>query len=164
MIAESMRYSGYLGLALSSVALTACGSNEPAPVVEQIVIRAPGKPAANATMEQMQAQQGDAKVDLVALGEEAFATCSGCHNADPGGPNMSGPNLHGVVGREAGAVEDYPYSEALAGSGITWDRASLDRFLANPSGYVPGTGMVAGAVRDGETRAAIVAYLASTSE
>ena len=101
---------------------------------------------------------------MVALGEEAFQMCTGCHNADPGGPSMAGPNLHGVFGRKAGANPDFLYSDALVASGITWDYASLDRFLSNPAAYVEGTSMVAGAVRNGEQRAAIVAYLASTSE
>ncbi len=152
-------------MTLLAVSLAACSSNEPAPVVEQIVVREPGAPiiapAANATIANAKSA---ASVDLVALGEDAFQACTGCHNADKGGPNMAGPNLHGVVGRKAGAVTGYPYSDALAGSGITWDRATLDRFLTNPAGYVPGTDMVAGGVADGERRAAIVAYLASTSE
>lgn len=158
-----MRNNAILAAGLLTAALAACGSSEPEPVVEQIIIREPGAPVAAVEPE---ADEGAAtgEVDLVALGEEAFQVCTGCHNADPGGPSMAGPNLHGVVGRKAGAAADYPYSEALASSGITWDYASLDRFLANPNGYVEGTSMVAGAVRDGEERAAIVAYLASTSE
>ncbi len=144
--------------------LAACsgGDEDPPELVEQIIVREPGEPAANAAI----ADSPDAAgaVDLVALGEDAFQACTGCHNAEKGARNMSGPNLHGVVGRPAGALADYSYSEAIATSGIIWDRASLDRFLANPTGYVEGTDMVAGAVRDGETRAAIVAYLASTSE
>ncbi|MDY7099185.1 MAG: c-type cytochrome [Pseudomonadota bacterium] len=157
-----MRNNALLAAGLLTAMLAACGSSEPAPVVEQIVVREPGAPAANATMEQSAETAGE--VDLVSLGMDAFQACAGCHNADEGGPNMAGPNLYGVVGRKAGGVESYSYSDALAGSDITWDAASLDRFLANPSGYVPGTDMVAGAVRDGERRAAIVAYLASTSE
>ncbi|MGB3471223.1 MAG: c-type cytochrome [Erythrobacter sp.] len=152
-----MRNSAFLTVGLLTAMLAACGSAEPAPVVEQIIIREPGAPVADAGA-------APAALDKVALGEEAFQACTGCHNAEAGGPNMSGPNLHGVVGRKAGAVASYDYSDALAGSDITWNYGTLDRFLANPGGYVPGTDMVAGAVRDGERRAAIVAYLASTSE
>ena len=160
-----MRHRAIFGAAALTVMVAACGANEEPPkVVEQIVVREPGAPAANKTLAENAGTGGDASVDLVALGEDAFQMCTGCHNAEAGAPNMSGPNLYGVVGRKAGGLEGYPYSDALAGSDITWDRASLDRYLANPAGYVPGTAMVAGAVRDGESRAAIVAYLATTSE
>ena len=155
-----MRNNAFLAVGLLTLALAACGSSEPAPVVEQIVIREPGQPATTPAAP----AEGAGEVDKVALGEEAFAQCSGCHNADAGGPHQAGPNLHGVFGQQAGSKEGYPYSDALASSQITWDYASLDRFLSNPAAYVEGTSMVAGAVRDGEERAAIVAYLASTSE
>jgi len=157
-----MRMKAALVLGVASSLVAACGSSEPEPVVEQIVIRAPGEPAANAARKAATMEAG--KVDLVALGERAFAQCAGCHVAEKGARGMAGPNLHGVVGRKAAALDDFGYSNALKSSGITWDIAALDRFLANPAGYVEGTSMVAGAVGDGETRAAIVAYLASTSE
>ncbi len=159
---------GNLLAVMATGTLAACSQSEPTPVVEQIIVREPGAPvsaaAANATMAKASSANGTGSVDLVTLGEDAFQACTGCHNADKGGANMAGPNLHGVIGRKAGAVADYSYSDALSGSGITWDRASLDRFLGNPAGYVPGTDMIAGGVADGERRAAIVAYLASTSQ
>ncbi len=154
-----MRNKAFVAAGLLAVALAACSSSEPEAVVEQIVVREPGEPARSSDP----AGAGGA-IDKVALGEEAFSLCSGCHNADPGGPHQSGPNLHGVFGMKAGSKAGYPYSDALASSGITWDYATLDRFLSNPAAYVEGTSMVAGAVRNGEERAAIVAYLASTSE
>ncbi|MEM6828431.1 MAG: c-type cytochrome [Pseudomonadota bacterium] len=155
-----MRNKALLAAGLLTLGLAACSSSEPEAVVEQIVIRAPGEAPATAASPASEAGE----VDMVALGEEAFQMCTGCHNADPGGPSMAGPNLHGVFGRKAGANPDFLYSDALVASGITWDYASLDRFLSNPAAYVEGTSMVAGAVRNGEQRAAIVAYLASTSE
>lgn len=144
--------------------VAACGGSAEEPPVEQIVVREPGEPAANATIVANADSAGTAAVDLLAKGEAAFAVCSGCHVAEAGQPSAAGPNLYGVIGRQAGALDDFGYSDALAGSEITWDIATLDRFLANPSGYVPGTSMVAGGVSDGENRAAIVAYLGSLSE
>lgn len=154
-----MRNSAFLAVGLLTVMVAACGSSEPAPVIQQIVIREPGAAVADAAP----AGESEPVLDKVALGQDAFQACAGCHNAEEGGPNMAGPNLHGVFGRKAGSVEGYDYSDALAGSDITWDYATLDRFLANPSGYLPGTDMVAGGVRDGERRAAVVAYLVSTT-
>lgn len=156
-----MAKSAVLAAGALSAALAACGSSEPEAVIEQIVVREPGEPPASAVAK----ATGDVvKPDLVARGEKAFRVCSGCHNAEAGAPSMAGPNLHGVVGRKAGALDDYAYSDALASSDIVWNFATLDRFLSNPAGYIEGTSMVAGAVRDGESRAAIVAYLSSTSE
>lgn len=143
------------------VFLAACGGSAEEPPVEQIVVREPDTASNAATP---QAGETSAPPTLAAAGEAAFAVCSGCHVAEAGVASMAGPNLHGVFGREAGTLDDFAYSDALSSSAITWDNASLDRFLANPSGYVPGTIMVAGNVSDAETRAAIVAYLRTLSE
>jgi len=142
-----------------TLALTACGSDPAPDPVEQIVVREPGKPA-----KPVPTAAAAEAIDLAAKGEAAFAVCSGCHVAEKGAESMAGPNLYGVVGRKAAALDDFAYSEALAGSGITWTEAELDAFLANPTGKVPGTSMAAGAVSDAETRAAIIAYLGSLSE
>ena len=163
-------------LLVSAALLAACGSDSEAvePPVEQIIVREPGTraaavigaaPAANAVRSEMAAAQSGSggALALIAAGKAAFGACTGCHAIEAGKASGAAPNLHGVVGRKAGGLSDFSYSEAMAGSGIVWDRASLDRFLANPAGYVAGTQMVAGGVRDAERRAAIVAYLASTS-
>lgn len=137
-------------LVLATLTLAACGSKAEDPV-EQIVVRKPGEAAAAAP----------AATDLVAKGKAAFAACSSCHAVAPGAASGIGPNLHGVVGRKAGSLAGFAYSEAMAKSGITWTEAELSAFLANPSGKVPGTAMAAGQVADAERRAAVVAYLAS---
>ncbi|MEM8725092.1 MAG: c-type cytochrome [Pseudomonadota bacterium] len=149
---------------LLTLMLAACAGTEGQPPVEQIEVRAPGDPDPNAAGPAISEAASDVAVDLVAKGEAAFAVCSGCHVAEASAASTAGPNLHGVVGRQAGTLDDYAYSDALASSGITWDIAELDRFLANPAGRVEGTTMVAGGVSDGESRAAIVAYLGSLSE
>lgn len=77
----------------------------------------------------------------LANGRAKFALCRSCHTIVPGGPNMTGPNLHGVFGQRAGAHEGYRYSEAMKTSGIVWDAIHLDAWLANPRTYLPGTKM-----------------------
>ena len=67
--------------------------------------------------------------------------CATCHTIGVGEPNRQGPNLHGVFGRTAGKAPNYDYSAALAGSGLTWDEATLDRWLADSAGLVPGSKM-----------------------
>jgi cytochrome c len=93
-----------------------------------------------------------------AAGERAFRTrCATCHSVEPG-QNRAGPSLAGVVGRKAGSVEGARYSQALRDSGATWDAQSLDGFLADPRGTVPGTSMTV-RLADAAQRAAIIAYL-----
>jgi hypothetical protein len=68
------------------------------------------------------------------------------------------PNLMSVAGRSAAGLPNYPYSQALVHSGLTWDPATLDRFLSSPAAMVSGSS-VRMAVTDQDTRANIVAYL-----
>jgi cytochrome c len=89
-------------------------------------------------------------------GKTVFNKCKACHQADK---NAVGPHLGGVVGRKAASVADYTYSEALKASGITWDEASLDKWLQGPSKDVPGTKMIFAGVKDDTDRANVIEYL-----
>ena len=100
----------------------------------------------------------------VQRGEEAYFRCKGCHSIAKGALSSAGPNLYAVIGRRAGRYPGYPFSDALAQSDVVWDAQSLDAFLADPSGYIPGSEMRRGTVREAETRAAIIAYLAAQSD
>ena len=100
---------------------------------------------------------------LVAFGREVFDKCDGCHSVEPGGRSAAGPNLFGVVGREAGSLEGFPFTDALSASKIVWDEDSLDAYLADPEGLVPGTDMMRGTVNEPELRKALIAFLASQS-
>ncbi len=85
--------------------------------------------------------------------------CAVCHSTDPGVQKF-GPSLAGVVGRKAGAIADFDYSPAMAKSGLTWDKATLDKFIANPQGLVPGTKMTPALKKAGE-RKTLIDYLAT---
>ena len=79
-----------------------------------------------------------------------------------GGPNVVGPNLFGVVGRAVAAHEGYQYSDAMkafAEGGKVWDPATIDAYLANPKGVVPGTKMAFPGVKSEADRANVIAYL-----
>lgn len=90
-------------------------------------------------------------------GKTVFARCSACHSLDAG-KNLMGPSLHGIVGRKAGAVGGYQYSKPMATVGLTWDEATLDKFLAAPAAAVPGTKMLVN-VANAQDRADVIAYL-----
>ncbi|WP_207459811.1 cytochrome c family protein [Azospirillum sp. SYSU D00513] len=95
-----------------------------------------------------------------AAGEKAFRACAACHTVEAG-KNKAGPHLAGVVGRKAAAVEGFSYSKALQESGLTWDEATLDKWLADPKGTVPGNKMVYAGQKNEQTRKDLIAYLAS---
>jgi cytochrome c len=98
--------------------------------------------------------EGDA-----ANGEKVFRRCIACHVADTE-TNRLGPHLGDVYGREAGAVEGFTYSQGLADADFVWDEATLDPWLADPRGYVPGTKVVLKLAKP-EDRADVIAYLKS---
>jgi cytochrome c len=93
-----------------------------------------------------------------AKGETLFKQrCAACHSVTAG-ENKMGPHLVGIVGRKAGSVEGAKYSKALPASGLTWDEANLDAFLANAKKLVPGTTM-AFVLPNATQRADLIAYL-----
>jgi cytochrome c len=77
------------------------------------------------------------------------------------GQNKIGPSLFGVVGRKTGTVPGFNYSPANAGANLTWDPATLDKYLESPRAMMPGTKMTFGGVKDPEKRANLIAYLAT---
>jgi len=94
-------------------------------------------------------------------GERAFQRCIACH-ALTAGEDLAGPPLGGVIGHRAASRPGFAYSEALTAAGragLTWDAATLERFIADPEAVVPGTSMpyVGGPASE---RRAVVAWLA----
>jgi cytochrome c len=97
-------------------------------------------------------------------GGRLFGTCAACHTIGEGAGDRGGPNLHGVVGRTMGwGSERFSYTEVLRDKGGVWDADALDRWLANPQRFAPGTSMIFAGVPDGNDRADIIAYLAANS-
>lgn len=89
-------------------------------------------------------------------GEQIYARCLACHAL---AYDRVGPHHCGLFGRRAGSVPGFPYSQAMKNSGIVWDAKTLDRFLADPLGTVPGTAMTYAGVPDPQNRADLIAYL-----
>ena len=93
-----------------------------------------------------------------ALGKTVFVKCAACHSVKPG-ENKIGPSLAGVVGRPSHSIEGFNYSEPMKGYNVTWDPATLDHYLVDPRGVVPGTRMIFVGLKKDEDRANVIAYL-----
>jgi hypothetical protein len=63
-----------------------------------------------------------------------------CHATTPGEKKI-GPSLAGIVGSKSGTVPGFDFSPAMKNANVTWDDANLDKFLANPTGFIHGTKM-----------------------
>lgn len=95
-----------------------------------------------------------------ARGKTLFSQCAACHSVTPG-TDMIGPNLRGIVGTKAGDVAGYQFTAAMKNSGIIWSPQQLYEFLENPQAKVPGTKMPFGGIPDPQSRADIIAWLAT---
>ncbi|NQU60473.1 MAG: cytochrome c family protein [Rhodospirillales bacterium] len=96
-----------------------------------------------------------------AKGKKVFKKCKACHTIDKGGPNRVGPNIFDIAGKPAGKVAGYKYSGAMKASGVTWDDASLDKFLLKPKKFIKGTKMSFNGLKKESQRADLIAYLKS---
>lgn len=92
-------------------------------------------------------------------GQRTFLQCQACHSMRAGEPHKIGPNLSRVYGARAATRPGYTYSAALRGAPLTWDEATLDRWLTRPSQVVPGTKMIFGGMASREQRRAVIDYL-----
>ena len=157
------RLSGLIGLACL-VGLSACGpAPAPAPTAPAATpALAPPAPA-GATPEQIAAALATLPAPYntgdVDNGHAKFALCMACHTAVAGAPNMTGPNLHGIIGRKAATAPGYSYSDALKSAGWTWDPERLDAWLSGPAKVLPGTKMTFAGLPNAKDRIDVIAYL-----
>lgn len=106
-----------------------------------------------------------AKAD-VAAGEAVSQKCASCHNFANGGPNQTGPNLWGVIGRKPGSHPGFAYSSAMtdfSGKTAAWDYQHVYEFLAGPQNYISGTKMSFVGLKKKEDRINLIAWLRQQS-
>lgn len=110
-----------------------------------------------------------ARAELSEAGKEAMVKagkimfehrCRSCHADDPAKQSY-GPSLVGIVGRKAGALEGFAYSDALKASGIVWTEAALKAWMADNKALMPGTRMRHVGISDVDEQDFIMAYLRS---
>jgi cytochrome c len=95
-------------------------------------------------------------------GAEVFKKCRACHDVGPDAKNKVGPVLNDIVGRKAGTVEGFPYSEAnktAGGKSLVWTEEVLLKYLENPLAFMPGTKMAFAGLKDEQDRKDLIAYL-----
>jgi cytochrome c len=112
----------------------------------------------------VQPVQGQQAAGDAVRGERQFQRCLSCHSVDPGEQaRLQGPSLHRLLGRPAAAVAGFDYSDAMraeAAAGLVWERDTLERYIADPDGFLPGISMSLPPLRDAQDRADLIAFLA----
>ena len=102
---------------------------------------------------------GDAK-----RGAQLFGQCAACHSVRPG-EHMTGPGLARIWNRKAGTADGFMrFSDAVKGADVTWNEATLDKWLANPEKFIPGTSMTFAGIKDRRAREDVIAYLRAVGE
>jgi cytochrome c len=132
----------------------------------------PGKPGYNIAVKEQgegekagAAKEPDQPIETllakasVEKGQATAKQCQACHTFEKGGPNRVGPNLWNIVNRTRASEAGFNYSAAMKGKSGNWSFDELNKFLANPRSYIPGTAMTFAGLSRAEQRADVIDYL-----
>jgi len=109
------------------------------------------------------ASLGSANAGDVQKGKAVFEKCAACHSLYAN-KNDDAPTLAGIFGRKAAAVEEFRYSVAMKQSNVTWDERTLNAFIEDPQGFIPGNRMAFDGLKDKPDREDLLAYLKQASK
>jgi cytochrome c len=137
-------------------------TNAVAAPTNAVAATTPATPAAGAVVLAVTDAAGATLSGDPTKGEAVFRQCQTCHVKQVG-VNKVGPSLAGIVGRPAGSIPGFRYSEANKGSGITWTEQELYVYLEDPKKKVPGTIMAFAGIKDSQKRADLISYLKTPS-
>jgi cytochrome c len=151
-------------IAITALVLSGCGQGQ-APVQDANAPAsqppAPARPAPTPaeTAARLAALPAAYNAADLENGRRAFARCRSCHTISEGGPNMTGPNLHSVFGRQAGAQPGFNYSDAMKGADFVWDGEQLNAWLESPRTFLKGNKMSFAGIPDPTDRRDLIAFL-----
>ena len=92
-------------------------------------------------------------------GQLMYILCRTCHDLEPNLPHKTGPNLNGIMGRKAGSIPGFKFSEPLSKSGVVWTPETMDAWIKQPMAMVPGNAMALAGLPNDADRAAIIAWM-----
>jgi cytochrome c2 len=92
-------------------------------------------------------------------GKAVFRQCQACHALDEMGSVETGPTLYDLFGKKVATRPNYAYSDSMKKSDVVWTPETLDAFLKNPQGVMPGNKMPFAGVKNPDQRKALVTYL-----
>ena len=102
--------------------------------------------------------EGDA-----AAGKKVYNKCKTCHALEAGKKKL-GPSLNGIIGRTAGSVEGFKYSDAMKDSGVVWTEENIAAYLEKPKEFIAGNKMAFAGLRKEQDRANLIAYLKEATQ